>query len=516
MRCRAGVAAAFVSVIAACTGSSPTVTGTVADPPTPTTATTSTTTTSTTTTSTATTRAAPATSTPATSTVTTAASRVVREPSTGVGDRLFPELGSADVDVLTYDLRLTVPSGVGPVEATMVIDADVAGDVEVLALDATGLDISAVRVDGLATTFEIADPELLVDLPTGREESVRAEVEYRFVPDARRSAVGLPIGWLPGDDRSYVLNEPDGARTWMPVNDHPSDKALWRFEITVPPDRVAVANGELERRGDPDGPWVWVQDEPMSTYLVQLIVGDYEVIDGGTVPSERGRALPLTHVVPTGERATFDAAIQGIAEQVAFFEDRFGPYPLDRYGLAFVEDLRNLAMETQGRSLFGADDFDDGRLGYFSQLLLSHELAHQWFGNAVSPAMWSDIWLNESFTTYAQWLWLDHVGLQPLDGYADAMLRQRQTGGGSTGEPKLDDMFGFNRYDGGAVVVHALRATMGDDAFFELMTRWVGDHVGTSQTTETFMALASEVHGADLAAFFDAWLFADTLPDSYP
>ncbi len=209
--------------------------------------------------------------------------------------------------------------------------------------------------------------------------------------------------------------------------------------------------------------------------------------------------------MPTGEQATFDAAIEGIAEQMAFFEDRFGPYPLDRYGLAFVEDLRNLAMETQGRSLFGADDFDDRAVSATSpQLLLSHELAHQWFGNAVSPAMWSDIWLNESFTTYAQWLWLDHVGLQPLDGYADAMLRQRQTGGGSTGEPTLDDMFGFNRYDGGAVVAHALRATMGDDAFFELLTRWVDDHVGTSQTTETFIALATEVHGADLTAFFDA------------
>ena len=96
------------------------------------------------------------------------------------------------------------------------------------------------------------------------------------------------------------------------------------------------------------------------------------------------------------------------------------------------------------------------------------------------------------------------------------MLRQRQTGSGSTGEPSLDDMFGFNRYDGGAVVVHALRTTIGDDAFFELMTRWVADHTGTSQTTDTFIALASEVHGSDLVAFFDRWLFADTLPASYP
>ena len=254
----------------------------------------------------------------------------------------------------------------------------------------------------------------------------------------------------------------------------------------------------------------------MATYLVQLIVGDYEIVDGGTVALPDGGELALTHVVPAGRSEVFVAAIEGIGERMRFFEERFGPYPLDRYGLAFVNDLTNLAMETQGRSLFGARDFADGRVGYFQELLLSHELAHQWFGNAVSPAAWTDIWLNEALTTYAQWLWLDHVDLQPLEGYADAMLRQRQSGSGSTGAPTLDDMFGFNRYDGGAVVVHALRAEIGEVAFFELMSRWVADHVGTSQSTETFIELAEQVHGGELGGFFDAWLYADTLPDSYP
>jgi len=440
----------------------------------------------------------------------------VRPPSLGLGDGLFPDLGSADVDVVSYDVRLTVPNEVGAISATLVADIEVTRDVAVLPLDAVGLDVATVTVDDAPTTFEAVDSELLIDLPAERERSVVAVIDYSFTPDGGRSVVGLPIGWRQSDGRSYVLNEPDGARTWLPANDHPSDKATWRFDITVPPGVVAVANGELRRRGDDDGSWSWVQDEPMSTYLVQLIVGDYEIVDGGSVPSGSGRMIPLTHVTPSGERDTFAAAFAGIGARMAFFEERFGPYPLQRYGLAFVDDLSNLAMETQGRSLFGASDFTGGTLGYFQELLLAHELAHQWFGNAVSPAAWTDIWLNESVTTYAQWLWLDHAGLQPLDGYADAMLRQRQSGGGSTGEPSLADMFGFNRYDGGAVVVHALRATLGDDAFFDLMERWVADHVGTSQSTDTFIALAEQVHGDDLGGFFDAWLYADTLPDSYP
>ncbi len=106
-------------------------------------------------------------------------------------------------------------------------------------------------------------------------------------------------------------------------------------------------------------------------------------------------------------------------DQIAFFEPLFGPYPLDQYGLAFTESPPGLAMETQGRSLFSRDDFPAGEPGFVQHLLLSHELAHQWFGDAVTPGEWSDLWLNESFATYAQWLWLDHVGFTVLEREAD-------------------------------------------------------------------------------------------------
>ena len=440
-------------------------------------------------------------------------------PSLSIGDALFPALGSADVDVSSYDLRLVVPDDEGPITGTMVIEAAVRGDAPILPLDAIGLEVEAVSVDGRAATFDVAEPKLLIDLPADRDETVWTRIEYSFRPGANRSPAREPIGWQQGVDRSFVLNEPDGARTWMPSNDHPSDKARWRFDVSVPHGVSAVANGALERRGDEppgDGRWIWRQDEPMSTYLVQLIVGDYDIVDGGEIVRDDGSLLPLTHVVPAGELRTFDTAIDGLDEQLRFFEQRFGRYPLDRYGLAFVEDLRNLAMETQGRSMFGARDFTGGEPGFFQELLLSHELAHQWFGNAVSPAMWSDIWLNEAFATYAQWLWLDHIDRQPLDGYAEAMLRQRRSGSGSTGRPTVDSMFGFNSYDGGAVVAHALRARIGDDAFFELLTRWVADNVGTSRSTSDFIELASEVAATDLDEFFDSWLFAEVLPQEYP
>lgn len=459
----------------------------------------------------------------------------LRPPDTGVGDELFPELGSSDVDVVAYDVELEIDPEADVVDASVDVVARVARDVETLPLDQIGLTIDRVAVDGIEADFETTETELFVELPdvvrtpsdSATEEAgasqleVFVEVDYAFDPLAAVTTdFVLPSGWFSNPDtgQSYVLNQPDGTRMWLPSNDHPSDKATWTFEVTVPDGFVGVANGELLGRpsGGVERPWSWREDEPMSTYLVQLIVGEYEIVIPDPVPSVDGGDIALTHVVPAGERETFAEALDSVGAQIAFFEELFGSYPLARYGLAFVADLRNVAMETQGRSMFGAADFPGGNIGFLQELLLAHELGHQWFGNAVSPADWSDIWLNESITTYSQWLWLDEIGLQPIEDHAAAMLAQRQPPIGATGDPGRDAMFSFLVYDGGAVVVHALRATVGDDAFFEILRRWVADNVGTSQSTEAFIALCEEVHGSDLGEFFDDWLFADALPAEYP
>jgi aminopeptidase N len=274
-----------------------------------------------------------------------------------------------------------------------------------------------------------------------------------------------------------------------------------------------VANGHLveQRPGPGTTTWVWEQREPMATYLVQLLVGDYEVVDGGTAG-----AVPLTNVALRADLPRMQPYFDLTDDQLAFFEPLFGPYPLDQYGLAFAPSQGGLAMEMQGRSMFSRDDFT-GTLDPRAHLLLSHELAHQWFGNAVTPANWSDLWLNESFATYGEWLWLEHVGVESLDSVTSRTLAARQLpGADSTGHPVLGNLFGFERYEGGGVVVHALRRELGDEAFFRLLQRWVAENDGASRTTEDFIVLAEEVAGRDLAAFFAAWLDAPALPPAYP
>src|SRR5690606_32585465 len=139
-----------------------------------------------------------------------------------------------------------------------------------------------------------------------------------------------------------------GARTWLPSNDHPSDKATWRFAITVAPGRTAVANGAfVSTTPSPDGDtWVWEELDPMPTYLVLLLTGDYELVEG-TGPD----GLPLLSVVLRADRERMQPYFDSIDDQIDFLDDYFGPYPLDRYGLAFSDSFGGLAMETQGRSL---------------------------------------------------------------------------------------------------------------------------------------------------------------------
>lgn len=430
----------------------------------------------------------------------------------GVGDELFPALGVPSVDVQHYDVELAYRPDENVVEGTVTLGLVVTEAVTEIHLDSDGPVVSAVTVDGAPAAFETgADLTITLPQPLAAGEAADVAVTYSVEPSGGFGSIGLPSGWFDTPGGSYTLNEPDGAHSWLPSNDHPSDKATYTFRITVPPTVTAVANGALVDHldGAASDTWVWEERRPMATYLVQVLTGDYEVVEG-TSPD----GVPLVHAVLRRDLAEAEPLFDLTGQQVDWFVGQFGPYPLDRYGIAITDSEPGLAMETQERSLFSRDDLLGGSPSFMQQLLLSHELAHQWFGDAVSPARWTDIWLNESFATYAQWMWLEHAGMGTVDRFAADALAMR--GPGSTASPAPDEMFGFNSYDGGAVVLHALRRTVGDDAFFTTLRRWAAENNGASRTTDDFVALAEEVAGRSLTDLFDAWLYADQVPSTFP
>lgn len=426
------------------------------------------------------------------------------------GDSLYPDLGNDGIDVEHYWVSIGYDPAAPVINGEVTLSLRALRDVDQVVLDAVDLDVLDVQLAlGEPVAFGTTDDELIIDLPLRRGAEVDVTVVY--VADPSASSVG-DVGWFATSNGAYVLNEPDGVRRWMPADDHPGDKATWRFELTVPDHLAGIANGDHSSTLDTGlaTTWIWTQRDPMATYLVQVLIGDYVVLDGGTVGS-----TPIVNVALRDDVEQMQPYFDTVAPQLEFFESVFGPYPLDRYGLAFTESESGLAMETQGRSMFSADDFP-GTVGDLEQLLLSHELAHQWFGDAVTLADWGDLWLNESFATYGQWLWFDHAGTSSIDESAAIALEARRVPGEPTGTPTVDNLFGLERYDGGAVVLHALRLELGDDAFFDLLARWVADNDGESRTTEDFIALAEEIADRPLTDFFDRWLFSATVPATYP
>ena len=426
----------------------------------------------------------------------------------GVGDALFPDLGNPGLDVAHYDVALSYVPGSGLVAGVVTLDIVLTTARDTITLDSLGPTVSEVEVDGSAVPYEAQPPELLIDIPdSAAGDQLQVAVRYEVRPQSMASDTGISLGWFETPMGSYVLNEPEGARFWLPCNDHPSDKASYTFHITVPVGTVAVANGALTDRqvGLAEETFVWREERPMATYLVQVLTGDYVLVEGSGP-----HGLPLTSAVLDADRELAQPSLDLIGEQIAFFETQMGPYPLDRYGIAITDSYPGLAMETQERSMFSRDDV----LGPYPPAdLYAHELAHQWFGDAVTVEEWGDIWLNESFATYAAWLWMEHEGAS-LDALAEGALATRYPG--STGHPSVSEMFGYNSYDGGAVVLHALRKEIGDEAFFTVLRRWVAENNGTARSTDDFIALAEDVAGESLTNFFATWLFATTLPTQFP
>jgi aminopeptidase N len=415
-----------------------------------------------------------------------------------------PPVADPRVAVDHYDLDLDYAVDERRLTGTATLAVRATQDTPEIVLRLRGPEVTSVQVDDRAAEFrQSGDGALVVrpDAPLTAGGRATVAVAYSGAMGVPEDANGTPYGWVADDGGSQVLAQPDGAETWFPVHDSLVDKATYDFRVTVPRGMAAIANGVLVDHQDTDrgAAWTWRADEPMAAYLATVSTGDYEVTQE-TGPG----GLPILNAVRSGlDRETARDAADVLALQprvLEFLVATWGPYPFSTAG-AIVNDVDlGYALETQTRPTYAT---------YPSDTTVAHELAHQWFGDSVGIATWQDIWLNESFATYSEWLWEEHEYGQPV---ADTVAEQLDRPADDAlwevvvADPTRAQMFDRAVYDRGALTLHALRTRVGDEVFWRIARTWAAEHAGGTVTTAQFEQHAAAVAGTDLDDLFRAWL----------
>ncbi|WP_086847991.1 M1 family metallopeptidase [Amycolatopsis kentuckyensis] len=451
------------------------------------------------------------------------------------GDPYLPAHGNGGYRTRHYDLSLDYKVAPNRLSASAVITAEATQALSRVSLDFGEFRINRVLVDGKPAKYLKRGAKLHVkpakSIPAGG--SFVVEVHYVGNPRPVGSRWG-DVGWDELTDGALVASQPVGAPSWFPCNDHPSDKAGYRVSVTTASPYLVAVTGTLVERSTSASTtrWVFERPEPTATYLMSVQIGRYDDVEltgrGWGSPTGVGSRLltlgfgrggvesvaptvPQRAAVPPRLRRAFERDFGRQSRMMEFLQRLFGPYPFGEYVIVITDDDLDDPIEAQGMAIFGANHVDGRRT---HERLVLHELAHQWFGNSLTVADWRHIWLNEGFATYAEWLWSEESGGPSAAALAASWHARIKAKPADVriADPGVARIFDERVYKRGGLTLHALRAEIGDPAFFALLKSWAEEHRHGLVTTDLFVA-AAEVHaGRSLRGFFTRWLETPALP----
>ncbi|MGV0869053.1 M1 family metallopeptidase [Corynebacterium kalidii] len=444
----------------------------------------------------------------------------------------LPDSGDPRFSVAHTRLDLDYTPRTNRLEGRAELTVRVLEETRDLRFDLVGLRAGKVRVDGkvhkqLKRGAHALHVRFDDHLPVGTTLTV--VIDYAGKPAPRRSHWG-EVGWEELTNGALVASQPCGAPTWFPCNDRVDDRGTYDVEFTCDrgffvavtgvPGRVTPAAGKLT--------WRFESRVPTATYLLAANVGEYseyafrwttvgDVVGGAVRAGARavtGRAPrgvgSARLVAPPAHSGLVREAFSPVPDMVAVFEDWFGDYPQEDLTIVVVDEDLEIPLEAQGMASFGLNHCEESE-----QRLIAHEISHQWFGNSVGLARWEDIWLNEGFACFAEWVWSQESGGPSIAECAEehharlAGLPQdlRLLGPGAA------DMFDDRVYKRGALLLETLRRTLGDETFRGLLRTWADTRRHRLGTTDEFTALADAVSPEPLDDVWQAWLHRTPLPD---
>jgi aminopeptidase N len=413
---------------------------------------------------------------------------------------------------------------IGEVEVTL---KPLSAGLKAFELDATNMKIEQVSLASGATLASIMRGEkLLITLDRAYEpaDSITVRIKYRahpdrglyFVTQSREDGYRRPA-------QIYTQGEPEDNHHWFPCYDFPDDKATSEQYITTGANELAIANGKLiETTGNADGTrtFHWLMDQPHSTYLISLIVGDYAKL------SDSYKNVPLDYYTYRGTEEQARRAFGKTPEMINWFSRVLSyDFPYNKYTQTIVGNFIFGGMENITATTFADTEIlyaDESIPGATSVDLVSHELAHSWFGDLVTCRDWAHLWLNEGFATFMEASFREHQGgreayLYSLQADAKEYFSEDPSHKRhplvNTRYPLSMELFDATTYKKGAIVIHMLRETVGDELFWKALNVYLNEFKYRNAETRDLQRVFERVTGQQLEWFFDQWVYKAGYPE---
>ncbi len=399
-----------------------------------------------------------------------------------------------------------------------------------LELDAVGLDVRSVRGNGeRALAFEKTPRTLRVHLEPAAAAGAIVTLSIDYTGVAGRGVyAGGPSRERPRLPRQVWSNSwPEDARYFIPCHDDLSDKTTTELLLTIPKDWEATGNGTLVSATASGGAktWHWRLEQPVPIYLLSFVAGEYETVRASATSATAGRAsIPLDYLVYRGRAEDARESFASTPDILRFFGEQTGlAYPYPKLSQAVVADFLFGAMENVSAITYGDDYLRDARsrLDNPGEATIAHEIAHQWWGDTVTPARWDDVWLSEGFATYYSDLFREHIEGPDAAAYARVQNTDKYLAlpAEVRSRPMLFDsddpneLLGALTYERGALVLGMLRHTIGDAAFQNGIATYIRRFAFKSATSADLQAAMEQAARHNLSWFFTQWVLEAGYPD---
>ncbi len=414
-------------------------------------------------------------------------------------------------DVQAYDLTLNINHTAQQISGNVIATVLAEENLSAIPYNLVGLNVTSVLVNGQPAVYTHTGGIINISLNVPAGQTVTTQVFYSGTPQLSPDI--YHIGMIFSPNTVFTISDPDAARYWWPCYDHPWDKAIVHLRVTLRSDWKVAANGlrdAIVDNGDGTSTTFWTGQNPMTTYLVCVTCGPYVEIN------QNAGNLPIQNFVMQNQYNNALVDLANLPDMINYYSQLFGPYPFEKYGNAVVAMSTYGAMEHQTMTTLG-NYIITGTGAY--ELVIAHELAHQWFGDAVSFLDFNDVWLSEGFATYSEHLWTDKTeGWQAACDYVANSYHQYylnwEAGAGpqTIYDPDFNSYFAPPSYEKAASVLHMLRLRLGDAQFFQLLQTWFDTYKHGNVVTPEFEALAEQVSGQNLDQFFSQWIYNAGIP----